>query len=91
MTTSCPTDCKEDRERMGADIKSLYAMSIPTWARAVIIALLGVLFAAYAAAWAYTAKEYATKTELAEVRGDVKEMRDAQQESLSILRRLDRR
>lgn len=70
---SCPKECEEDRERMREDIKQLRQESMPIWIRTLLIASIVSLFGMVAGSWAYAAKTYASKEELAQTKQDIKD------------------
>lgn len=88
---SCPRECEEDREKMNTAIDKLYDMSIPSWVRGLLIGGIVGLFVLYGGLWIYTASTFATKTELKEVKNDVKEMRKEISKGFSqVLRKLEK-
>ena len=57
------------------NIETLFDRSIPSWVRAVMITLLGVLFVLLGGNWLYGVSTYATKESVAEVKAELKDTR----------------
>ena len=68
---TCPTECQEHIQR-------LYACSWPAWTRAILISLIGVIFATVAWMYSNEMQSFATKEEVREVRQELRqELKDA--------------
>lgn len=88
--TDCPEDCKQDRAQAKVNIDKLFGLSIPSWARALIISSILVLFSMVAGNAMYCAATYATKSELQEVKGNWRsDMADIRAELRALNAKLD--
>ncbi len=70
---TCPTECKEERDRHEKSIIDLFNISISPRAQQIVVYLIGLLFLVYAGSWVYNVSTFATKDDLREVKVDLKE------------------
>ena len=68
----CPKECEDDRHNLKENIKDLFKLSIPAWARGLLLTMIGVLFILYGGQWLYNVSTFATKEDLKEVKIDLK-------------------
>ena len=74
---SCPADCKQDRENFRSDVRELFGRTVPRWISAPMVGLMITsiiaLYALYGSQWVYSSQTYATKTEVKDLKVDLKE------------------
>ena len=88
--STCPDDCKQDRQKANENIDRLFSLSIPSWARALLISSILVLFTMVAGNFMYCASTYATRAEMQELKGNIRsDMSDIRAELRSMNNKLD--
>ncbi len=71
--STCPLDCRQDRQGMKDELARLRAWGIPPWARALLIGAVATLFGLYGSLWAYAATTFQTRGEARQNAEELKE------------------
>jgi len=53
------------------DVQRLFDISLPCWARTMLIAAIASLFVMYGSLWVYAGNTYATKKEISDLKQDM--------------------